>query len=76
MRKALLSIAAAAALLSATAIQPARADGGATAIIIGAVAVSTVVCERRPSVLCVLSPVEWVRVVTGRRRGRVFVNGR
>lgn len=78
MTKALLSIAAAAALLTATAMQPARADGGATAaIIIGVATVSTVACESHGGPLCVLSPLEWARVVTGQpRRGRIFINGK
>ena len=74
MRKALLSLTAAALLWSTGALQPARADGGATAaIIIGAAAFTTVGCyAANAPPLCILSPLYWVEAVV-RPRGTVIV---
>jgi len=74
MRKTLLSTAAAALLLSTGAIQPARADGGATAaIIIGAAAFTTVGCYSTAAPpLCILSPLYWVGAIV-QPRGTVIV---
>jgi hypothetical protein len=74
MRKALLPAATAALLLSTAALQPARADGGATAaIIIGAATLTTLGCYSTGAPpLCILSPVYWVGAIV-RPVGNVIV---